>query len=157
MQKEDGNLEKLRHQMEDLVYVLKELEPAFKEAMGRGVLVAWRETSARKFVTEDGYWNKDIGEKQSKNLPVTCVNSEELNTPASFSRCNAKVNPVVKSIGVPIIDFWKSSVLLPSECYRGETYRGDCLHFIPPGGTSYIITENVLNFIYSSMANSSVE
>ena len=151
-----GDKEIPGYQMEDLLNELKEQEPAFKEAMGRGVMVAWRETNAGRFMTEDGYWNKDIGEKQSKKLSVTCVNPEELNAPASFSRCNEKVNPVVKSIGVPIIDFWKSSVLLPSECYKGQVVGGDCLHFIIPGGTSHI-TENILNFIYSNMAKSSVE
>lgn len=138
---------------ETLINTLKELEPMLKEVMGRGVLVAWRETNAARFRTEDGYWNEDIGRNKIENVPITCVNTEELNASASFSRLNAKVNPVVESIGVPILDFWKPSVLLPTSCYKED---GDCLHLVPPGGTSFI-TENILNFIYSSLVNISVE
>ncbi|KAL7545015.1 hypothetical protein ACHAWF_008381 [Thalassiosira exigua] len=118
------------------------VEAALTSAMDRGVHVLWRETTAGHFHTPDGYYSPlKIGASGSHS---TCVPDFLVNRTLSWERYNSEVTPLMRSLGVPVMEAWEATFLLPEYCHVGG--GKDCAHFLMPGGMSYL-TESLLKYI----------
>ena len=129
---------------EKLLWQWNQTVPALQSAMERGSRLVWRETSAVHFNTIDGYWSQEVYRSQ-RDHSAQCVPSSALNAAASRERTNGIIIPFIKSLGIPILQTWEASFLLPSMCHVGEGV--DCLHFLMSGGPTSFFTETLVKFI----------
>ena len=110
-------------------------------ARSNGVHLLWRETSAAHFKnTTDGYYIKGMNSNQQQY----CVSSRYLDAELSRNRSHGLLVPYMRSLGIPILEFWEASFLAPDYCHVGQGI--DCLHYLQPGVTSYF-TEILLKYI----------
>lgn len=117
--------------------------PALLSLVSRGGRVVWRETSASHFNTPDGYQSSELVNLQ-KNRTAHCVPPSAINATSSRNRFNAAIVPIIKSFGIPVLEVWEASFLMPEWCHIGG--GRDCLHMLQPGATSYF-TESLLKYI----------
>ena len=129
---------------EYLLWQWNQTVPALQSAMERGSRLVWRETSAVHFNTKDGYWSQKVARPQRKHS-AQCVPSSALNATASRERSNGIIIPFITSLGIPILQTWEASFLLPAMCHVGEGV--DCLHFLMSGGPTSFFTETLVKFI----------
>ena len=116
------------------------LKSSLLKARDNGVHLLWRETNAAHFNTTDGYYVK--GTDSSQQQP--CVASAHLDANRSRNRSKGLLVPYMRSLDVPILQFWEASFLVPEHCHVGQGI--DCLHYLQPGVTSFF-TESLLKYI----------
>mmetsp|Transcript_22732 Transcript_22732/g.47909 ORF Transcript_22732/g.47909 Transcript_22732/m.47909 type:complete len:224 (-) Transcript_22732:456-1127(-) len=128
---------------ERLAADLETIKPWILEAQERGVNVIWRETNAAHFNVSNGYYSPELKEYQDKG-EAYCVSSSHIDANASWHHYNGKATPLLQSWGIPVLETWEATFLMPEWCHVG---RGvDCAHYLQPGGSSYF-TEALLKYI----------
>jgi len=132
---------------EGLLDDLNEIKPVLLSSIDRGVRVIWRETGAGHFNATNGYhYSSHIGLQERKALH--CVSSSMINATSSRNHYNGMVTPLMKSWGIPVLETWEASFLMPEWCHVAGGV--DCVHFLQPGGTSFF-TESLLKYIEEEM------
>jgi len=122
---------------------IENIGSVLRATLKRRVRLIWRETAAAHFDIPSGYWDEALQAKQDRN-EAHCVESSEINATLSWATFNDPAVPLLKSIGVPILEVWQASFLMPPWCHIGG--GKDCAHFVQPGFTSYM-TEALVKYI----------